>query len=147
MPLALRAAWNVADQTCPREPDWSELYAILGDKTKQDEIRARNPEARHCKLLLGNPRACHGCPHNPYGKEDHGAGLEILHGNSDAVERALWLEQTNRSGLLSISEMDPAEIEATRIVQEEIERQQRLELSKLIGYEVAVVIGKMFSGK
>jgi hypothetical protein len=126
-----------------------ELYAALGDQAKQNEIRAGNP-AKHCQLLIKNPRACSGCPVNPYeadGRRQTAEGIRLLQENPQAIETALWLEQRVRMGMLELNDLSAPEVEAVRVAREEIERQHRRELSQLVGYEVAVIIAKMFEKK
>jgi hypothetical protein len=55
---------------CEVEPNFIELYEVLGDKEKQDQIRAAHPEVAHCPELQMSPNACMGCPKNPDRKRD-----------------------------------------------------------------------------
>lgn len=149
--IALRAAFDPPEQLCSREPDFIELYAVLGDEAKQNEIRSAN-KIKHCGLLIKNPSGCHGCPFNPFeskdpedGRKQQAEAVLVLHENPEAVELALWLEEQERMEMLAMVELSATEVETIRIVREERERQHRRELGKLVGYEVAVIIGKMFS--
>lgn len=42
------------------------MHEVLGDREKQDAIRKKNPDVKHCSLLLMSPTACDGCQNNPF---------------------------------------------------------------------------------
>ena len=54
---------------CKREPQFQELYPLLGDPQAQDKIRLEHP-GRHCGLLMADPSACTICQLGPYHGED-----------------------------------------------------------------------------
>jgi hypothetical protein len=54
---------------CSREPQFQELYPLLGDPLAQDKIRADNP-GRHCGLLIADSECCTRCQLGPYHGED-----------------------------------------------------------------------------
>ena len=55
---------------CPQEDDFVKLHDVLGDREKQDEIRSKNKDGKHCFDLMASPNACIGCPKNPIEAKD-----------------------------------------------------------------------------
>lgn len=59
---------------CVREPDFLELYGMLGQREMQDAARNARPEVKHCSFLKDDPHACDAlesqegrpCPNNPF---------------------------------------------------------------------------------
>ena len=52
-------------KTCEHEPNFNEMYAVLGDYDKQEEIRLSHPAVDHCTKLTISADACDGCEFNP----------------------------------------------------------------------------------
>jgi hypothetical protein len=68
-----------SDVGCPLEPQFEELYAVLGDQEAQDAIRAaRTPTVAHCPMLRHNRRARTGCANNPHESPSRKAAIARL---------------------------------------------------------------------
>lgn len=108
-----------ASDKCPDEPDFLKMYEALGDRKKQDEIREKNPDVGHCKLLLMSPTACDGCEKNPFRKkpkqevQDHYLMLK----HASLIDRISVLYDYVSMGLLrDLSEFSTLECMLLRIV-------------------------------
>jgi len=78
------------------------LYAELGNKEAQDEIRSRRPNESHCRWLLRDPSACESlpagvdgikagsvCPHNVY--FHHADAFQSRDAAADTLDRIFRL--------------------------------------------------------
>ncbi|MFH1117920.1 MAG: hypothetical protein V1792_28700, partial [Pseudomonadota bacterium] len=93
--MALRAMYEgVGEAECDREPNFQELYPLLGDKQAQDQVRAWS-QAHHCSFLELNPSACTTCLFSPYRGEK--GPLHI------AREKWMWLLEEAETLDLQIS--------------------------------------------
>jgi hypothetical protein len=119
---------------CPREAQFHELYAVMGNKKAQDEIRER-AEKRSCYILRQYPDACdcmpdgfgaavpgEACPNNPYTKN-----AELI----DALAQSRSLLEISRyyADLIELNQVDtfemmPEEYAVIRIMLRERKKEQ-----------------------
>ncbi len=107
------------DGTCPDEPDWVKLYAALGDRPKQDEIRKKNPDVSHCKLLLMSASACDGCEKNPLRKKGKAQAKDsiLIFKHRRLIDRMLVLyDYVDMNLIRGLSELSPLECMLLRVV-------------------------------
>ena len=96
---------------CPEEDDFHELYEVLGNRTKQEEIRQKNPDGLHCIMLQQSPTACDGCPNNPYGKSKQTKNNQMVEEWEGTISRGLELVDLAELGLIDqVSELTPEEM-------------------------------------
>jgi len=89
------------------------LYPLLGDREKQNEVREKHRDVRHCPILANDPSGCIGCENNPYENEELAGGeyLPIIH-------EAYRLHDLVELGLLS--QLGIVETELVRAVHQSI---------------------------
>jgi hypothetical protein len=124
------------DCSCNREPQFHELYRHLGNKAKQDEIRARSegrpcfilmrdPAAKSCNCLpkdIGIAKAGEPCPNNPYHRN---ADLyDELVGASSVIEMARYYETLSEIGGIDADSVLPEEWVLIRTMLAEKRREQ-----------------------
>jgi hypothetical protein len=124
---------------CPREPQFIEMYSALGDRVKQDRIRASTPNVYHCPFLKESEMACLElpesaaalgdlapgvvCPNNPYVK--HAGLLEQVEDYAILVDRAMTVYAEHELGFYrDLSEMSPEEYEMLLISRNAIQEYQ-----------------------
>ena len=94
-------------------------YDALGDRDKQDEIRAKNPGASHCKLLLMSPTDWDGCVKKPFRTKDKEENKDhfLMLKYSLLINRITILYDYVDMGLIrGLSELSPLEAHLLRIV-------------------------------
>jgi len=139
---------NKIKPVCPSEPNFQELYEVLGNESAQEAIRQSNPTGRHCELLRVNPSVCTTCPvkQNPY-NGDEGRDAEVYRAFEEYgywLEEAEYLQDRQALGFGPASErMTPEEFEVLRLM-----RQHEAAISARIqGIEIARLIGQLFTKK
>lgn len=147
--MALRAVReNKVEPVCPSEPNFQELYEVLGNASAQETIRQSNPTGRHCEMLRVNPSVCTACPvkQNPY-NGDEGRDAELYRAIAEYghwIEEAEYLQSLQSLGFgPSFEQMTPEQFEVLRLM-----RQHEAAISARIqGFEVAKVIAQLFPQK
>lgn len=114
---------------CPDEPQFRQLFEVLGDGQAQEDIRLAHPKVQHCEKLQINPKACNGCSKNPM-KPEKLAKKERIEAAGEWFETAEKLEQQARFGLLSMKEISSTDLLLLTMQwqRSEYERDQRLAL-------------------
>ena len=142
---------NLALAKCAREDSFQQLFAAIGDKSAQDEIRAEKPEAKHCGLLEQMPDACMRCPldGNPFGAElkddqPHEKAIALRAGNEHAqlLEDSLDLYADYKLGLfdsLALLALTPEESMALKVLNEH----QHFQKAKL---QADIIAGAFLAG-
>lgn len=105
---------------CPIEPQFKELYAVLGNREAQDQIRDKHPEVAHCPKLRQEPNACTGCANNPHERPERRAEQERLQSYGPLVNRAFRLHTLAELGLLDRDALTSTDIEMLQTVHSEI---------------------------
>lgn len=103
--------------------DFAELHDALGDRTKQDLIRAANPSGRHCYDLMISPKACVGCPKNPLrqGKSQNTDGSRYLEELRSEVIEAVELHSFLKMGIkVDLASLDFTQSRLLLMAQQEI---------------------------
>jgi hypothetical protein len=124
---------------CPEEDDFFELYEVLGNRTKQEEIRQKNTEGLHCVMLQQSPTACDGCPNNPYNKNVKRKNNELVEEWQGSISRGLELMDLSELGLIDqVSDLTPEEVIILRSMlhfrkAEEMDQLSGLIASRLMG--------------
>jgi hypothetical protein len=117
---------------CPREESFSAMYAALGDREQQNDIRRRWPDKRHCVYLRKDANACEClppgiregevCPNNPYDK--HAVAIERL----GQLQQVLTFAENAYRALMTGGLNDeawPSEVQAGLIFQDWIQQRWR----------------------
>jgi hypothetical protein len=131
---------------CPQEPQFREMFEVLGNKEALEDIRLAHPTVQHCEKLEINPRACIGCALNPM-KPDKLEKRERIEDGNHWLQASFELEEQSRLGLLSMQSIDSTEqilLSATRQNQE-FSRDERLAI--LIANKMGEILSVMFGGK
>lgn len=131
---------------CPDEPQFREMYEVLGNAQAQEDIRLEHPEVEHCTKLQINPRACNGCALNPM-KAEKLAKRERVEDGMPLIQASFDLEEHSRLGLLSLDSINSMDmiLLTTQRQHQEFNRDERLAI--LIANKMAEVLSKMFGGK
>lgn len=122
------------------------MYAVLGDRDAQQEIRLSHPDVEHCGKLEVNAKACNGCPLNPI-KPEKLEKRERIEQGMPLITAALDLDEHARLGLLSIDTINSEELIllTAQRAHQEFQRDERQAI--LIASKMAEVLSKMFGGK
>jgi hypothetical protein len=143
--LAFRAYFEGIGAKCDREPDFEELFTILGDRKQQEAIRLEHP-GRHCEILKKYPVACRECPFSPY----NGPQKELIEASEvygGLIEQSILLHDCQELGVgQSQEEMMPEEFMMLRIAHRELDQAKLNVQAKHMAANMAEIIGKMFSG-
>lgn len=149
LPLALRARIEgKTDARCESEISFPELYAVLGNKWRQDEIRRAAPEGPHCNILERSPSICAHCPvnQNPY-LGDEGRDGELFRAyeeHSDWILDAEEFWELHQLGLgKSLKELAPDEFEVLVAMRSHEEWLR----AKTAAVEIHKVLVKAFAAK
>lgn len=121
------------------EPQFSELYPLLGDKEAQDAVREKHADIRHCAMLRDNPSACIGCPNNPH--ENEAAMPVELQRALPLIEEGFRLHDLAELGLLEKPSL--LEIHILRLMHQDIV----IERMKAQAAFIAMRVAEIFSGK
>jgi hypothetical protein len=144
LPKALRALEEAGASGggCPLEPQFNQLYAVLGDAEAQDKIRAKHANVSHCPKLRHHASACTGCPNNPRESADAIALQERIDACGPLLNRALRLHTLAECGLLNRSDLTSAEIDMLSIAHHEIVTARMRRQAEMIGE----VLSKFLAG-
>lgn len=149
---------------CQREQSFSELFAVVGDSDKQDEIRSRASHVKHCRWLRKDPNACVSfvedvldkdgnptvrkgdpCPNNPLTK--HSEVYEMEHENLAIIsdvrtyEDMIWLHV-----LPSIEELTPAEFAVCSVLRGYMTAEEQKSQMMIRQTDMGSMMGGMFGG-
>jgi prolyl-tRNA editing enzyme YbaK/EbsC (Cys-tRNA(Pro) deacylase) len=120
------------------------MYAALGNRDKQKEIRINNPDSQHCLDLEVSANACDGCKNNPHHVSDK--IQQDVERNMSTIAWAQKLGDYADIGVLpSIQYLSPKEVLAARIAQLHRRSSERKQLAKMIGAEVGRVVGEILA--
>lgn len=131
---------------CPDEPQFHEMFAALGDREAQEEIRLSHPDVAHCGKLEVNAKACNGCPLNPM-KPEKLAKRERIEDGMPLIDAAVTLEEQARLGLLSLQSITSQEMILLTTQRQHHDFQTDERLAILIANKMYEVLSKMFGAK
>ena len=134
------------------------MYAALGDREAQDEIRKENQHAGHCALLeKKSPSFCTNCPNNPFRIPDYSTPPPVAnryHAIQRAermgayLSRAMWLLDRNELGMnLDINSMRPTDFTMLRIAKRSWKTHEAMIQGRLVASEIAQIFSAMFGKK
>ncbi len=104
-------------KTCEHEPNFNEMYAVLGNYDKQEEIRLANPAVDHCTKLQISADGCDGCEFNPKKDAKPEEVSEDIKEYIPMIENVLGLYDYIEMGLISeLSQLTPLEAMLVRSV-------------------------------
>ena len=132
--------------TCPNEPQFRQLFEVLGDWQAQEDIRIAHRKVQHCDKLQINPKACNGCPMNPM-KPEKLEKQDRIEAGQPWLQAAFELDESSRLGMLSMQTIDSTEQMLLSISRQhqEFERDERLAI--LIANKMGEILSVMFGGK
>lgn len=149
MPKAIRAYQENGsgeDLGCAVEPQFRELFAVLGDKVAQDKIREGATQPG-CPLLRHRPSACRGCDNNPYENPKLVERHKLISENRRLLTDAFRVWEMSELGFLGgLDDLSPQAFTALRIVRSEMEVQRAKQQAYLIGDRIAERLGGKKSG-
>ena len=125
---------------CRHESDFVQMNNAANSSVIQNSIRDRNPEGKHCQLLIELPSACKGCVFSPFG---HLKMDQPEAGWIELSEAALELESA-----MIITPFDPMpeQFTALRVVRQFLEHKNAELLGKYVGVEVSKILARAFGG-
>jgi len=149
---------------CQREGAFSELFAALEDKEKQDKIRNRASNVKHCRWLRkdanacacfseeildkdGNPTVHKGapCPNNPIHK--HSEVYEMENDNLSVISEVRTYEDMIWLGVLpSIEELTPAEFAVCSVLRGYMTAEEQKSQMMIRQTDMGQMVGGMFGG-
>lgn len=132
--------------TCPQEPQFRELFEVLGDGQAQQDIRLAHPKVQHCDKLQINPKACIGCALNPM-KPEKLEKQDRIEAGQPWLQAAYELDESSKLGLLTMQTLNSTEqilLSASR-AHHEFDRDERLAI--LIANKMGEILSVMFGGK
>lgn len=145
MPLLLRAnREGKTEALCSSEADFPELLKVLGNEARQEEIRQRNPEGKHCEWLKRSATACKECRFNPYNGDEGRDGdlYRAVEEHGDWLDDAVNLYDLHMLDLGPLPpELFPEQFEVLRILR----RDELLTAARIQGIEIARLIAQLFS--
>ncbi len=136
-------------KACPEEDNFFEMYEVLGDREKQQEVRDRNPQGLHCLDLEVSANGCDGCPKNPVRQKSSDAVREervILDENVPCLEHITALGDYVRMGLIhDLKELSPDEAFALRLTWQNTRARERAWIVEMLAQVMGV--GLMSGGR
>lgn len=149
LPLALRArVEGKTDARCENEISFPELYAVLGDSWRQDEIRRSTPQGPHCNYLKRSPNICADCPidQNPYlGDEGRDGDLyRAYEEHSDWIPDAEEFWELHQLGLgKDVEQLSPDEFEVLVAMR----RHEEWQRARIMAVEISKILAPIFATK
>lgn len=160
--------------SCPNEPQFREMYKVLGNKAEQDKIRAAHKlekgatKYNHCKHLRSNPNACVRfpqaggafdiCKHNPFHPDrmkDRAKANERLKQirpfKMNPKEEQVLLAVQNKAyrdielGIASLETLTPIEYLIAAVKKDEVESAFAKAQAQLIGAYVAKGVAQIMA--
>ncbi len=116
---------------CPDESDFDEMYRALGNAEQQADIRAANPEPKHCLPLQADPKYCTRCPKNPHldGAERlNPADLYVWQSDLENIMQLLSLADAGIS--VPMSSLTYREVILLQAAQAEINRRKQKDMER-----------------
>lgn len=118
------------------------MYEVLGNRDKQEAIRAANPEVQHCELLEISANACLGCKHNPL-PEDAQDAKALVEADRPLIMRALDLADAHELGAVEAGRLSPADYLLLMLAKAYKDLQRDQGLAKLMAAELAKILMKV----
>ena len=129
--------------SCPLEPQFNELYEVLGDKAAQDEIRKRHPRNPHCPKLRANPKACIGCKNNPYENPELLKRTECLEKYGYLLEDGKRLLTLSELGFLrDLDQLTPEAYLLLTIMHEATTQRRMMDQAEYFAVKMSALFGK-----
>jgi hypothetical protein len=124
---------------CPLEPQFTELYAVLGDRAAQDAIRLAHLSETHCPILRSNPNGCTGCANNPNEAPGKIEAAQSARELEPLLDRAYRQHLLAELGLLRPEDVSTADLEVLGPVHQQIVTHRLKAQAFFIGDQVAAL--------
>jgi hypothetical protein len=128
---------------CPLEPQFNELYEVLGDKAAQDAIRKANPTEQHCPKLRANPKACINCDNNPHENPKLRKQTECLEKYGYLLEDGKRLLNLSELGFLrDLDQLTPEGYLVLTIMHETKAQKRMMDQAEYFAVKMSALFGK-----
>jgi len=133
---------------CVREPDFQEIYSVLGNREAQDRIRDANPGVKHCHLLIKNsPSYCTSCPNNPYLNTALAGKIKHVEEYGPLAQEILGLYSLSRSGVVRKEDLTAVGLQALMVAGPLLMEKDAMIQGQYIAAEVSKILAAAFGAK